>query len=325
MNSFSHLFQLLEQTRFKPHIDTLQVRLEFAETQFDHGEKINWQSILQSLPEISPNDYRLDRDIISIDTESDISDEQQVKLEANLRQLHPWRKGPYQIFNIFINSEWRSDYKWNRLIPQIKPLKGKRVLDVGTGNGYHCWRARGEGADLVLGIEPQRLCTVQFQAVKMYLSDEPVFVVPLAMQEFPEACKTFDTVFSMGVFYHTRSPIDHLIQLRLALIPGGELILETLVVEGNHETVLIPENRYAKMRNVWFIPSVLMLETMLKRAGFSDIHLVNLNQTTTDEQRSTDWMTFESLTDFLSPNDPQKTVEGHPAPLRAIFIAKAPE
>ena len=47
---------------------------------------------------------------------------------------------------------------------------------------------------------------------------------------------------------------------------------------------------------------------------------MDINKTTVEEQRSTDWMTFESLADFLDPNDANKNVEGHPAPLRDIFI-----
>ena len=56
----------------------------------------------------------------------------------------------------------------------------------------------------------------------------------------------------MGVLYHRRSPIDHLLELKGCLQTGGELVLETLVIDGGLGEVLVPENRYAKMRNVWF-------------------------------------------------------------------------
>ena len=128
----------------------------------------------------------------------------------------------------------------------------------------------------------------------------------------------------MGVLYHRRSPVDHLYELKGALRAGGQLVLETLMIEGDAQAVLTPPGRYAKMRNVWFIPSVAALELWLTRCGFTGIRCVDINRTTTGEQRATDWMTDESLTDFLDPLDPAKTIEGHPAPMRAIFIATRP-
>jgi tRNA (mo5U34)-methyltransferase len=53
--------------------------------------------------------------------------------------------------------------------------------------------------------------------------------------------------------------------------------------------------------------------------------MVDFNKTTTDEQRSTDWMRFHSLPEFLDPENPELTAEGHPAPIRAVFIAEAPK
>jgi len=140
----------------------------------------------------------------------------------------------------------------------------------------------------------------------------------------PDNLQAFDTVFSMGVFYHRRSPVDHLYQLRQCLKPGGELVLETLVIEGDEHQVLLPEDRYAQMRNVWFIPSSKAVILWLKRCGFKNIKLVDESYTSLDEQRSTDWMQFHSLEEFLDPEDTKKTIEGYPAPLRALITAEAP-
>jgi tRNA (mo5U34)-methyltransferase len=73
------------------------------------------------------------------------------------------------------------------------------------------------------------------------------------------------------------------------------------------------------MRNVWFIPSIDMLINWLKRVGFSQINCVDVSTTTIKEQRSTEWMQFESYTDFIDPDNPSLTVEGYPAPLR-VFL-----
>jgi tRNA (mo5U34)-methyltransferase len=125
----------------------------------------------------------------------------------------------------------------------------------------------------------------------------------------------------MGVLYHRMSPIDHLRELKSFIRKDGELVLETLIIENDDINILIPEDRYAKMRNVWFIPTPDLLVRMLERAGFKNIQVVNINQTSIEEQRSTQWMEFESLEDFLDPEDHNKTIEGYPAPKRVVVIA----
>jgi len=165
---------------------------------------------------------------------------------------------------------------------------------------------------------------MQFQAMQHFLGGENIFVLPLGIEAVPGNLRAFDSVFSMGVFYHRRSPMDHLFQLKGCLKPGGELVLETLVIVGDEHQVLMPKDRYAQMRNVWFIPSSAAMMGWLKRCGFKNIKLVDETPTRLQEQRATDWMTFHSLENFLDPDDTSKTVEGYPAPLRAIFTAEAP-
>jgi len=181
---------------------------------------------------------------------------------------------------------------------------------------------RAAGAGLVIGVEPSLLFCHQFQAAQRYIKDFNVQVLPLKLNELPPNLSAFQTTFSMGVLYHRRSPFDHLANLRDTLQPGGELVLETLVVDGPLHHVLVPEDRYAQMRNVWCLPSTLTLEHWLKRMGFKRIRTVDITQTTEAEQRQTDWMAGHSLNHFLDPQDRNKTVEGYPAPKRAIIIAE---
>jgi tRNA (mo5U34)-methyltransferase len=244
-------------------------------------------------------------------------------LDSALRGLIPWRKGPFHLFGVHIDTEWRSDWKWQRVAPHLD-LRGKRVLDVGCGNGYYMWRMLGAGADSVVGIDPNWLFLCQFLAMKNYLPELPAWHLPLAFEELPGKLQGFDTVFSMGVLYHRRSPIDHLLDLKDCLVKGGELVLETLVVEGDAQQVLVPEDRYAQMRNVWFLPSVPALELWLRRAGFEDVRCVDVNTTSVEEQRATEWMRFQSLPEFLDPADHSRTVEGLPAPSRAVLVARKP-
>ena len=288
-----------------------------------YGDIPRWQQAVESLPELDIHSVDLVSDRVSVNIKANIDNSlvQQSTLRSALMALHPWRKGPFSLAGVVIDTEWRSDFKWQRLLKKIAPLAGKRVLDVGCGSGYHCWRMAGEGADLVIGIDPTPLFVMQYWALQTYLQQPNVWVLPTRMESLPAKLGSFDSVFSMGVLYHRRSPFDHLQELRDALVDGGQLILETLVIDGSEGQVLVPEGRYSKMGNVWFIPSVATLCQWLRKMKFSDIQVVDVSTTTPEEQRRTEWMTFHSLTDFLDPDDMTKTAEGYPAPQRAIVVA----
>jgi len=175
-------------------------------------------------------------------------------------------------------------------------------LDVGCGNGYHCWRMLGADAERVIGIDPSAKFVFQFYAIKRFAGNHlPIDVLPLGIEHMPEKMAAFDTVFSMGILYHRRSPMDHLRELRQLLKPGGQLVLETLVIEGAEDQLLVPQDRYAKMPNVWFIPSPDMLLSWMSKNGLKNPRMVDISTTTIEEQRSTDWMKFESLADFWTP------------------------
>lgn len=289
-----------------------------------HGDYERWQLIVEHAPAIQSRDLDLNTGWVRVGSPSEITPEQRKSLEQSLRALQPWRKGPFSLFGVQIDTEWRSDWKWQRVQPHIQSLSGRRVLDVGTGSGYHCWRMAGEGAALVVGLEPNLQYLCQFSIIRNLMAEPPpVHFLPLGIEAVPADLAAFDTVFSMGILYHRRSPMEHLLQLKGLLRPGGELVLETLVVPGDERTVLVPEGRYAKMRNVWFIPSATALALWLRKCGFKQVCVVDSTPTSLQEQRSTDWMSFESLADFLDPQDASKTLEGYPAPERAVLVARA--
>jgi len=286
-----------------------------------HGDLQRWQAGFHALPQETPSCIDLNVDCVRIGQASD-TQQSQADIEAALKAMHPWRKGPFDVFGVHIDAEWRSDWKWQRVLPHLSGLQDRTILDVGCGSGYHMWRMLGEGAQCVLGIDPTPLFSMHFATVKQYQTHANAYLLPVGIDDMPERMHSFDTVFSMGILYHRKSPLDHLTQLKDLLRQGGELVLETLIVDGDKNTCLMPNGRYAKMRNVWFIPSIAMMEIWLKRSGFRHIRCVNVAVTSTDEQRSTDWMQFESLSDFLNPNDASQTLEGYPAPKRAVFIAE---
>ncbi len=289
--------------------------------QINHGDFPEWKQVLDSLPEVFPSSYDLIQEL-RIGKAEQLNSSKKDQLETLLLGLQPWRKGPISLFGLNIDTEWRSDWKWDRLKTEISPLTDRKVLDVGCGNGYHCWRMAGAGARIVIGVDSHLLFSMQYWAIRHFLTEPPVYVLPLALEAIPEKLEAFDTVFSMGVLYHRRSPIDHLYALKDCLRKGGELVLETLVVDGEKGMSLVPDERYARMPNVWFLPSCATLESWLQKAGYKNVRLADVSVTSIEEQRSTKWMNFESLPQALDDKDPSKTIEGLPAPKRAIFIAE---
>ncbi|HBA35519.1 MAG TPA: tRNA 5-methoxyuridine(34)/uridine 5-oxyacetic acid(34) synthase CmoB [Gammaproteobacteria bacterium] len=328
MFDYQSLYAVLEGSPLAEWTQTLRDQIEATLANPAHKSFPEWRKALAHLPVLEPDAIHLQRDNITIETFQALPDETLEGLRRSLEQFKPWRKGPFDLHGIVIETEWRSDFKWKRLAPHIQPLKNRHVLDVGCGSGYHCWRMVGEGAKLALGIDTSLLYLCQYWAVRHLLGQAanrlPAYVVPLGIDDLPDRM-AFDTVFSMGVLYHRRSPLDHLIHLRKLLRKGGELVLETLVIEGDGNAVLVPRERYAQMRNVWFIPSVDALTIWLQRCGFTDVTVADVTATTPDEQRKTEWLDSHSLDAFLNPKDPSMTVEGYPAPLRALLTARRPD
>jgi len=282
-----------------------------------HGDYARWLAALDALPELENIQACFDNAAVTIDAHCADTD----VLRQALRGLMPWRKGPFQFADVFIDCEWRSDFKWERVAPHLAALTGRRILDIGCGNGYHCWRALAHSPAFVLGIE---LFNLQFQAVQGYLQRDDIDLLPIGVEDIPADLDWFDSVFSMGILYHRRSPLDHLYQLKGFLRSGGELCLETLVIDAPPGQMLLPKGRYARMRNVWFIPSSAELLVWLERCGFVNARVVDEGDTSIDEQRVTEWMQFESLQQSLDSDNPGLTVEGLPAPRRAVIIANKP-
>ena len=292
-----------------------------------HGDYPDWQDAIDGLPDISPSAVNLDTDTIRVGAASDCSPLQRATMRRQLQRLLPWRKGPFNLFGLEIDAEWRSDMKWRRLQDGIAPLSGRTVLDVGCGNGYYGWRMLGAGAARVVGADPTLRYVMQQRALAKYLPDAPFDILPFTLETLVagEAASVlpadgFDTVFSMGVIYHQRDPENHIRDLLKFLRPGGELVLESLIIDEQYGDVLQPRDRYARMRNIRAIPSIATLKDWLSDTGLTSIEVADVSVTTPAEQRVTEWTFDQSLADFLDPLDPRFTIEGYPAPKRAIVI-----
>ena len=281
-----------------------------------HGDLPRWLKSIEGLPETgSLTELNQDAPVLGQPVEN------QEQLRQSLMELHPWRKGPLELGGARINTEWRSDWKWDRIKSQLN-LKGHRVLDIGCGNGYFGLRMLGAGAKLVVGIDPTMIFVMQWLAMQKISPGLNNFVLPLGIEDLPANTTGFDSVFSMGVLYHRRRPVEHLSQLKTLCRPGGQVLLETLILQGQGEDTLVPDSRYARMRNVHAIPTISVLLDWLNQAGLEGARVLDVTETTTEEQRSTDWMTFESLAECLDSKNPSLTIEGYPSPVRAALLVQ---
>lgn len=286
----------------------------------DSSEKFK----ISNLPEIPIDRY--DNSDSHIKVEGNATAEQLIELQEKAMKLSPWKKGPFDLFGMEIDAEWRSDYKWERILKSLDPkeLENKVVLDVGCNNGYFLFRMANFNPKLALGIDPVLHMQAQFDFLQSYFKDDRVKFELFGVEHLPIFKEVFDTIFHMGIIYHHRHPIQQMLDIREALRPGGVVYLETIGIPGEDSYALFPEDRYARMGNVWFVPTLSCFMNWAKKAKLIDVELVADTDLTEDEQRLTKWCPppFQSLRDSLDPKDPNKTIEGHPAPRRFLIKAR---
>ena len=316
---FQPVYEHLAAAGHQDWADEIRGAIESGIALDQHGNLSQWMEARRQLPS-GPKSLHVDDGRIVVGSavmaDTDV-------LREQLMEFHPWRKGPFRVGGIDIDTEWRSDWKWNRIADHVE-FRDRVILDVGCGNGYFGWRMLESGARMVVGLDPFLLYVMQHEAIrKLAPAGAANYVLPVGDQLLNREARVFDVVLSMGVLYHRTSPVDHLQSLLKVLQRGGQLVIETLIIDEPGQQVLMPERRYAKMRNVWFIPTLEMLTLWLRRTGFSRIEVCDVTPTTTDEQRSTDWMKFESLPNFLDPDQSSRTIEGYPRPMRAVLTARA--
>lgn len=275
------------------------------------------QEALKKLPVFEKAEVSLG-DTIAVNI-SDLSAKQAEEIKETALMMKPWRKGPFAINNLFIDTEWQSYVKYNLLEPHFN-LKGKVVGDIGCNNGYYLFRMQTHEPEKLVGFDPSALYYSQFQFINHFIKSDIVYeLLGVEHVEFYE--HKFDVLFCLGVLYHRSDPVAMLKSLFKGLEKGGELILDTFMIDGEEEVALTPAGKYSKIPNIYFVPTIPALKNWCLRAGFESVEVLETMVTESSEQRKTEWIDTQSLEDFLDPDDPSKTVEGYPAPKRVYIKA----
>lgn len=283
---------------------------------------LEWKDIkpmreaLHALPSFEDTTYTLGNTI----TIQSLHVNHQVQVHECAKAMMPWRKGPFQLLGTFIDTEWQSFIKYNLLEPHFN-LEGKIVGDIGCNNGYYLFRMLSQNPKKLVGFDPSALYKTQFDFINHFIKSDIVYEM-LGVEHLPFYEHTFDTLFCLGVLYHRSDPIQTLKSLYQGLNPGGELIVDTFMIDGDSPVALCPAKTYSKIPNVYFVPTIPALYNWLERAKFREIELLEVKKTDLNEQRKTSWIYGESLDNFLDPHNPELTIEGFPAPKRVYIKAK---
>ena len=292
------------------------------------GEKKGFQRFrapmqaVQALPAAGWCDFS--GEWVRIGREEELDTAQHGILRQAMRDFMPWRKGPFDLFGLRIDAEWQSWRKWDRLLPALPDLAGKVVADIGCNNGYYMFRLAPHRPACVVGFEPMLQHYHCFRALNHLAGQGNLFNELLGVERITLFPRCFDLVLLLGIIYHRISPITMLREVREAMKPGGVLIVESQAIPGEEPVAIFPAERYAKAPGTYFVPTAACLRNWLSRVGFREVELFCVHPMSSEEQRRTEWMIFESYSDFIDPADPTRTVEGYPAPLRVFVRAVNP-
>ena len=312
MHHLTYLEPFITGTQTQVDLPFLRQVLEQRQQWWNRPSATPYRQLLAELPPTPPHDGA-----------TNCQWQQQIRQWA--QALIPWRKGPFNLWGVEIDSEWQSQWKWQRVAPFCQDLQGARVLDIGCNNGHYLFQMAGQRPALLLGIDPIIHTQAQFKFLQHWMQIPNLYHELLGIEHLPAFRRFFDVIFSMGIIYHHRHPIAQLTEIHQALRPGGYLILESIGIPGEQSFALFPAGSYAKMKNVWFIPTLSCLVNWVRKARFGDIEIIADSLLTTEEQRITPWCPppHQSLADFLDPaTNNTKTVEGYPAPRRFALKAR---
>lgn len=315
---FEHLIDKRQQDYFFPPVDLQKVReLAIAELK---QQRPHYRHIF-AMPARAAQHKDFCAAAVTLGTAAELDADARQVLWRCCSFFKPWKKGPWSLFGIDIDAEWRSDLKWQRLEKKLQGLRGKKIADIGCHNGYFMFRLAAHNPALVVGFEPNLRSYFNFHFLQRFARVEHLYFEPFGVAHLDHYPAFFDLVLCLGILYHHTDPVAILRSIHRSLAKGGRVLIDCQGIDSPTPTLLLPARRYAGASGIWYLPSKQALTHWLQRTNFRHIDFFYEGYLSSTEQRRTAWADIDSLADFVC-HKKRTTVEGYPAPWRMYVEAR---
>lgn len=133
--------------------------------------------------------------------------------------------------------------EWHQLEPMFPELKGKTVLDLGCGYGWHCKYAAEHGADAVLGIDQSGK---MIEEAKHRNSAGNIEYRVCGIHEYGYPAETYDLAVANLVLHYIEDLEEVYRLVRRTLKPGG-----TFLFNIEHPTFTAGVNQQFSADGTW--------------------------------------------------------------------------
>lgn len=139
-------------------------------------------------------------------------------------KANPFEPGSLNFFNYYNKQrENIESLDFSYYIHEYSKFKGKKIIDIGCGNGYVCSKYASEGAD-VYGIDVTKKA-IDLSSRRFELYGLKGIFKQASADNLPFPDNSFDCVCSMGVLHHIENTDKAIKEIFRILKPGGRVIL----------------------------------------------------------------------------------------------------
>jgi len=213
----------------------------------------------------------------------------------------------------------RLNERYNHIIlPNLKHIVGKRILDMGSHDGRWMWAALESGASFVTGIEGRAETAARLipQLTSKFPGQYEVIVGDVfdALANFDNS--QFDTILCLGIFYHILNH-DRLMRLMSQLQPEAIIIDSGLIDDDDMIIKLQYEPTSNPLMGIGDQPQTLVgipsrgcLNAIAKLHGYDVNYIVWDKESIRQHQDIGDYLANARFTTVLQPRSGDEHVPG---------------